>query len=171
MHELGATPKLYALTAHEERVIQRNSTMAFGILSSHPEIRKYLRQHPECIERMINLLNPDLDILTNEFAAMWLKNMSEDYSTKMAVASSNGALSSLITMLTASDPDAVYNSLGTIEKLMADYQPRKMIKDLKGIEPILGLIRSEFPQIQELAFSSLSKITQNGKIIKYHEHV
>lgn len=115
---------------------------------------------------MIALLSSDYDALSNEYAALWLKNMCEDYTTKSIVASSQGAMSSLIVMLGANDPDAVFNALGTLEKLMADYQPRQLIKELKGIEPILGLIKSEFPQIQELVFSSLTKITQNGSRFK-----
>lgn len=112
---------------------------------------------------MLSLLNPDSDPLVNEYAAMWMKNMCEDYSTKTLVGSNQVAISTLISMLNANDPDAVYNSLGTIEKLMADYQPRQLIRELKGIEPILNLMKSEFPQIQELVFSALVKITQNGK--------
>lgn len=115
--------------------------------------------------------------------------MCEDYSTKTMVAASQGAISTLITMLGASDVDAVYNSLGTLEKLMADYQvtlfsptsiliknksniylqstnddyqPRQIIRELRGIEPIMSLMKSDFPQIQELVFSALAKITQNG---------
>ena len=38
VHELGGTPKLFALTSHEERTIQRNATMAFGLLSAHSKI-------------------------------------------------------------------------------------------------------------------------------------
>lgn len=112
---------------------------------------------------MLTLLSPDSDPLTNEYAAMWMKNMCEDYSTKSVVAASHGAIATLISMLSSNDADAVYNSLGTIEKLMADYQPRQLIRELKGIESILNLMKSEFPQIQELVFSALTKITQNGK--------
>lgn len=112
---------------------------------------------------MITFLSPDYDPLTNEYAAMWLKNMCEDYSTKTIVAASPNAITSLINMLESKDADAVFNSLGCIDRLMADYQPRQLIRDLKGIDPILNLIRSEYPQIQELVFSSLAKITQNGK--------
>lgn len=111
---------------------------------------------------MIQLLGSDYDPLTNEYAALWLKNMCEDYSTKTVVASSQGAMQSLISMLGANDADAVYNAIGTIDKLMADYQPRQIIRELKGIEPIMGLMKSEYPQIQELVFSALTKITQNG---------
>lgn len=111
---------------------------------------------------MISLLSSDYDPLTNEYAALWLRNMSEDYSTKSIIASAQGALSCLISMLSANDPDAVFNALGTIEKLMADYQPRQIIKDLKGIEPIINLMKSEFPQIQECVFNALTKISLNG---------
>ena len=162
VHELGGTARLFSLTNHEERTVQRNDTMAFGLLSAQSEIRKYLRQNTMYIERMISLLSPESDPLVNEYSAMWMRNMCEDYSTKTMVAASQGALSTLISMLSANDCDAVYNSLGTIEKLMADYQPRQLIRDLKGIEPILNLMKSDFPQIQELVFSALTKITQNG---------
>lgn len=111
---------------------------------------------------MITLLSPDLDPLTNEYAAMWMRNMCEDFSTKTVVAASNNAMTSLINMLEAKDPDAVFNALGCLDRLMADYQPRQLIRDMKGIDPILNLIRSEYPQIQDLAFSALTKITQNG---------
>jgi hypothetical protein len=112
---------------------------------------------------MIMLLNAqEFDPLTNEYAAMWIRNMCEDYSTKTVVSMSPGALAALVAMLTVSDADAVYNSLGAIERLMDDYQSRKLIRENKGIEPLLGLIKSEFPQIQEAAFSALAKITQNG---------
>ena len=114
---------------------------------------------------MITFLSSEFDPLTNEYAAMWLKNMCEDYSTKTIVAASPNAITSLINMLESKDADAVYNSLGCIDRLMADYQPRQLIRDLKGIDPILNLIRSEYPQIQELVFSSLTKITQNGKMV------
>ena len=163
VHELGATAKLFNLMSHEERVIVRNSTMAFALLSGHPEVRKFLRQNPQIIDKIISFLSPDYDALTNEYAALWLKNMSEDYSTKTVLASNQDALINLINMLSVHDPDAVYNSVGTLDKLVADYQPRQVIRELKGIEPILNLIKSEFPQIQETVFSALAKITQNGK--------
>jgi hypothetical protein len=161
---LGATHKLYTLLDHEERAIQRNATMAFGILSSNVNVRKALRQNQDCLNKMILFLSSEYDPLTNEYAAMWLKNMCEDYSTKTIVANSQGALSSLITMLNATDPDSIFNTLGTIDKLMSDYQPRQMIREHKGIEPILNLNRSEYPQIQELVFSILTKATQNGNL-------
>jgi hypothetical protein len=41
VHELGATPKIFALTSHEERAILRNATMAFGILSAHRNKKKH----------------------------------------------------------------------------------------------------------------------------------
>ena len=112
---------------------------------------------------MITLLSPDLDPLTNEYAAMWMRNMCEDFSTKTVVAASNNAMTSMISMLESKDPDAVFNSLGCIDRLMADYQPRQLIRDMKGIDPILNLIKSEYPQIQELEFIALTKINQNAE--------
>jgi len=112
---------------------------------------------------MITLLSTEYDPLANEYAAMWLKNMSEDYSTKTVIVNTVGALASLVNMLEASDADAIFNSLGAIDRLMDDFQARQAIRETKGIESIMSLMKSEFPQIQELVFSSLTKITQNAE--------
>lgn len=112
---------------------------------------------------MISLLTPEYDSLVNEYAALWLRNVCEDYSTKSIVMASDGALASLVALLNATDPDAQFNAIGAIDKIMADYQPRQLIRELKGIEPIFNLMKSEYPQIQEAVFSSLGKITQDGK--------
>jgi hypothetical protein len=111
---------------------------------------------------MISLLSPDFDSLTNEYSALWLRNVSEDYSTKSMIMSSDGAISSLVALLNSNDPDISFNALGALDKIMADYQPRQLIREYKGIEPLFVLIKSEYPQIQELAFSCLYKITQDG---------
>lgn len=34
VHDLGATAKIYELLNHEDRTIQRNATMVFGLLSA-----------------------------------------------------------------------------------------------------------------------------------------
>ena len=39
VHELGATPKIFNLLSHEDRLVQRNATMVFGILSGNGEMR------------------------------------------------------------------------------------------------------------------------------------
>jgi hypothetical protein len=133
-----------------------------SIFSIKAEVRKFLRQNPQIIDKIISFLSPDYDSLTNEYAALWLRNMSEDYSTKTVLAANQDAVTNLINMLSVNDPDSVYNAIGTIDKLVADYQPRQIVRELKGIEPILGLIKSEFPQIQETVFNALAKLTQNG---------
>ncbi len=122
-----------------------------------------MRKNLNCMDKMISLLSPDYNSLVNEYAAMWLKMMCEDYGTKALVASSPGALSSLVAMLAANDADAVFNALGTIDRLMDDYQSRRLVKDTKGIESLLRLIKYDYPQVQELAFSALAKITQTAE--------
>ncbi len=111
---------------------------------------------------MVSLLGPEYDHLINEYAALWLRNVCEDYSTKNMVINTEGALFSLVRLLASNDADIAYNALGAIDKLVFDYQPRQMIRELKGIEAIFGLMKSEYPQIQELVFSCLCKIAQDG---------
>ena len=118
------------------------------------EIRKFLRQENGlCIPKMVSLLSPDFDSLSNEYAALWLRNVSEDYSTKSMIMSTEGAIPSLVALLSSNDPDIAFNSLGALDKIMADYQPRQTVREVKGHEPLFNLIKSEYPQIQELAFS------------------
>lgn len=166
VHELGATEKIFNLISHEERVVQRNATMALGLLSSHADVRRWCKQNSFVFEKILTLLRVDFDQLTNEFAAMWVRNMCEDYSVKSFVASNQEAIGNLVAMLTFPDPDAVFNALGALNKICDDFDARGLIGgELKGVEPILKLMNSEFPQIQEVVFSSLIKLTHNGKSI------
>jgi hypothetical protein len=115
------------------------------------------------IPKIVSLLGAEFDHLVNEYAAFWLRNACEDFSTKNLVLNTEGALSSLIRLLGSNDADIAYNAIGAIDKLMIDFQSGQMIRDLKGIEAIFALMKSEYPQIQELVFSSLCKITQDGE--------
>jgi hypothetical protein len=138
--------------------------MAFGILSCHIEVRKWAKPNQHVYNRLVSLLGNEYDQLTNEYAAMWVRNMCGDYTIKTAIANNQEAMSNLIGMLSFNDPDAVFNALGAIDSICADFDARNIVRELKGIEPILNLIKSEFPQIQELVFSSLIKLTHNGSI-------
>lgn len=166
VHELGASERVFNLIASEERVVQRNATMVFGLLSAHADVRRWCKQNGAVVfERMLPLLRGggEYDQLTNEFAAMWLRNMCEDYSIKSYVAtSSQETIANLVAILSYSDPDAVFNALGALNKICDDFDARGVVCEMKGVEPILKLMSSEFPQIQELVFSSLIKLTHNG---------
>lgn len=170
VHELGATSKVFNLIAtSEERVVQRNATMVLGLLSANPDVRRWCKQNSEFVfDKLIAMLRADaFDALTNEFAAMWTRNMCEDYVIKSQVAGNQEAIANLIAMLGSNDPDAVFNALGALDKICDDFDARAVVGggELRGVEPILKLIKSEFPQILELVFSSLRKLAHNGEVL------
>lgn len=164
VHQLNATMKLYNLINHEDRIVQRNACMAFALLTNNAEVRRYLREDGnQCIDKMIQLLSNDYDPLVNEYAALFLKNICEDFSTKTLLIGNETALNSLIYLIGSNDPDISYNALSAIDRLLADFQTRSIVRELKGIEPIFNFLKSEYPQIQECAFNCLNKLTQDNE--------
>lgn len=135
--------------------------MVFGLLSCHNEVRKWCKKNFHVFEKLLTLLRPDFDQLTNEYAAMWVRNMSEDYAIKATLVENQEAVTNLITIVGFTDPDSVYNALGALNNICADFEARNLVCELKGIEPILNLMKSEFPQIQELVFGTLIKLTHS----------
>ncbi|CAF1281159.1 unnamed protein product [Didymodactylos carnosus] len=154
LHQMGATDTLFTLTHHENPTVQRNATMAFGLLAAH--VRRHLRKI-DCIPHIVSLLSPEHDRLTNEFAIYWLCQMCTDYSTKSAVLSLN-VLQPLIRLVDELDPDIKYYSLATIEKILDDYHARSVVRELNGIEPILNCLKSDYPQITEAACNCIQKL-------------
>ncbi|CAF1511372.1 unnamed protein product [Adineta ricciae] len=156
LHEMGATDTLFTLTQHENPIIKRNATMVFGLLSSHPDIRQYLRKI-DCIPHMITLLSPEHEALTNEYAVFWLRHMCSNFSTKTQITSQN-VLQPLIRLINENDPDVKFNSLSTIDRILDDYNARSLLRELNGIEPILNNLKSDYPQITETVCNCLQKL-------------
>lgn len=126
-------------------------------------MRRFLREDINTyINKMTSLLTNEYDSLVNEYAALWIRNVCEDFSTKNIIATNGSAIPPLVALLSSNDPDITFNALGAIDRIVADYQTRQLVRELKGIEPIFNLMRSDYPQIQELVFSCLGKLTQDG---------
>ncbi|CAF1328260.1 unnamed protein product [Adineta steineri] len=165
LHEMGATDTLFALTHHENPVVQRNATMVFGLMASHPDVRQYLRKI-DCIPHMISLLSSEREPLTSEFAVLWLRHMCSHFSTKSQIASLN-VLQPLIRLINENDPDLKFNALSTIDRILDDFNSRSIVRELNGIEPILNNLKSDYPQITETVCNCLQKLATdpNNRVV------
>ncbi|XP_057643453.1 armadillo repeat-containing protein 3 isoform X4 [Chionomys nivalis] len=155
--ELGAVEPLTKLLTHKDKVVRRNATMIFGILTSNSDVKKLLREL-EVMNSVIAQLAPEEEVVIHEFASLCLANMSVEYTGKVQIFE-HGGLKPLIRLLSSPDPDVKKNSIECIYNLVQDFQCRTTLQELNAIPPILELLKSEYPIIQLLALKTLGVIT------------
>ncbi|XP_005386987.2 PREDICTED: armadillo repeat-containing protein 3 isoform X2 [Chinchilla lanigera] len=159
--ELGAVEPLTKLLTHEDKIVRRNATMIFGILTSNNDVKKLLREL-DVMNSVIAQLTPEEEVVIHEFASLCLANMSIEYTGKAQIFE-HGGLEPLIRLLSSPDPDVKKNSIECIYNLVQDFQCRTTLQELNAIPPILELLKSEYPVIQLLALKTLGVITNNKK--------
>ncbi|XP_025252536.1 armadillo repeat-containing protein 3 isoform X2 [Theropithecus gelada] len=157
--ELGAVEPLTKLLTHEDKIVRRNATMIFGILSSNNDVKKLLREL-DVMNSVIAQLAPEEEVVIHEFASLCLANMSAEYTSKVQIFE-HGGLEPLIRLLSSPDPDVKKNSMECIYNLVQDFQCRTTLQELNAIPPILELLKSEYPVIQLLALKTLGVITKD----------
>ncbi|XP_074214189.1 armadillo repeat-containing protein 3 isoform X2 [Camelus bactrianus] len=155
--ELGGVEPLTKLLTHEDKIVRRNATMIFGILTSNSDIKKLLREL-DVMSSVIAQLAPEEEVVTHEFASLCLANMSVEYMGKVQIFE-QGGLEPLIRLLTSPDPDVKKNSIECIYNMVQDVQCRATLQELNAIPPILDLLESEYPIIQLLALKTLDVVT------------
>nr|XP_027784448.1 armadillo repeat-containing protein 3 isoform X1 [Marmota flaviventris] len=157
--ELGAVEPLTKLLTHEDKIVRRNATMIFGILSSNSDVKKLLREL-DVMSSVIAQLSPEEEVVIHEFASLCLANMSVEYTGKVQIFE-HGGLEPLIRLLSSPDPDVKKNSIECIYNLVQDFQCRTTLQELNAIPPMLELLKSEYPIIQLLALKTLNVITND----------
>uniref|UniRef100_A0A8C6XR38 Armadillo repeat containing 3 n=1 Tax=Naja naja TaxID=35670 RepID=A0A8C6XR38_NAJNA len=155
--ELGALEPLFKLVTHEDPTVRRNATMVVGIMASHNDVKKSLRQL-DVTSAFIARLAPEEDVVIHEFASLCLVHMSVDYNSKVQIFE-QGGLEPLIRLLGSPDPDVKKNCMECIYNLVQDFQSRAAIRELNVIPPLLELLKSDYPVIQLLALKTLGVIT------------
>uniref|UniRef100_A0A670Y7A1 Armadillo repeat containing 3 n=1 Tax=Pseudonaja textilis TaxID=8673 RepID=A0A670Y7A1_PSETE len=155
--ELGALEPLFKLVTHEDPTVRRNATMVIGIMASHIDVKKSLRQL-DVTSAFIARLAPEEDVVIHEFASLCLVHMSVDYNSKVQIFE-QGGLEPLIRLLGSPDPDVKKNCVECIYNLVQDFQSRAAIRELNVIPPLLELLKSDYPVIQLLALKTLCVIT------------
>ncbi|XP_039187378.1 armadillo repeat-containing protein 3 isoform X3 [Crotalus tigris] len=162
--ELGALEPLFKLVIHEDPTVRRNATMVVGIMASHNDVKKSLRQldvTSAFIARLApegNLQHLFEEVVIHEFASLCLVHMSVDYNSKVQIFE-QGGLEPLIRLLGSPDPDVKKNCVECIYNLVQDFQSRAAIRELNVIPPLLELLKSDYPVIQLLALKTLGVIT------------
>ncbi|XP_004648106.1 armadillo repeat-containing protein 3-like [Octodon degus] len=159
--ELGAVEPLTRLLTHEDKIVRRNATRVFVILTSNSDVRKLLRKL-DVMNSVIARLTPEEDVVIHEFASLCLANMSIEFTGKVQVYE-HGALEPLIRLLRNPDPDVKKNSIESIYNLAQDFECRTALQELNAIPPVLDLLKSEYPIIQLLALKTLDVMTKRKK--------
>ncbi|XP_030360490.1 armadillo repeat-containing protein 3 isoform X1 [Strigops habroptila] len=158
---LGAVELLYKLISHEDPIVRRNAIMVFGIMASHHDVKKLLREL-DVTNSLISHLVPEEDVVIHEFATLCLAYMAVEYTTKVQIFE-QGGLEPLIRLLGSPDPDVQKNSVECIYLLVQDFQSRAAVRELNIIPPLLELLKSEYPVIQLLALKTLEVISKDGE--------
>ncbi|XP_051690329.2 armadillo repeat-containing protein 3 isoform X2 [Oryctolagus cuniculus] len=157
--ELGAVEPLTKLLIHEDKIVKRNATMIFGILTSNNDVKKLLREL-DVMDSVIAQLAPEEEVVTHEFASLCLANMSAEYTGKVQICE-HGGLEPLIRLLNSPDPDVQKNSIESLYNLVQDFQCRIALQELNAIPSMLALLKSDYPVIQLLTLKTLGVITND----------
>ncbi|XP_060595382.1 armadillo repeat-containing protein 3-like isoform X3 [Ruditapes philippinarum] len=160
--DLNAVEHLLALMQSEDKIVRRNAVMAVGVMTAHPDVRKYLRKQEATIPALVNLLAPEEDSVCHEFSALAMSNMATEFSSKAAIFE-NGGVEPLVRCLLSHDPDVQKNGIEAIALLLMDYQTRTAIRDVDGLAPMLECLKSEYAVIQKLALLALERASQDGE--------
>ncbi|XP_061165179.1 armadillo repeat-containing protein 3-like isoform X5 [Saccostrea echinata] len=160
--DLGAGEALLKLMQSEDRIVRRNACMALGVMTAHPDVRKFLRKREEAIPAFIQLLAPEEDTVVHEFSGLGLSNMATEFSSKATIFEAGG-VDALVKCLSSSDPDVQKNSVEALAQLLLDYQSRAAIRDADGLNPLLELLKSEFAIIQKLSLLALDRASQDSE--------
>ncbi|XP_066483725.1 armadillo repeat-containing protein 3 [Tiliqua scincoides] len=155
--DLGALEPLFRLVTHEDPVVRRNATMVVGIMASHNDVKKSLRQL-DVTTAFIARLAPEEDVVIHEFASLCLDHMSVEYNSKVQIFE-QGGLEPLIRLLSSPDPDVKKNCVECIYNMVQDFQSRAAVRELNVIPPLMELLKSDYPIIQLLALKTLGTIT------------
>lgn len=157
---LGAIPKLTRLIAHEDKQIHKYATMTIGVMATHSEVRKSLRQL-DFLPSIITCLAPDEDVVVQELATLCLASMSIDYTSKIDIFE-KGGLGPLVSLLSSPDPDVQKNSIECISNLIQEVLVRAAFTEMTGIIPLLDLLSSEYPVIQHLTLQTLITMSRDS---------
>ncbi|XP_053215329.1 armadillo repeat-containing protein 3 isoform X5 [Podarcis raffonei] len=155
--DLGALEPLFKLVTHEDPIVRRNATMVVGVMASHNDVKKSLRQL-DVTSAFIARLAPEEDVVTHEFASLCLVHMAAEYNSKVQIFE-QGGLEPLISLLGSPDPDVKKNCVECIYNMVQDFQSRAAVRELNVIPPLLDLLKSDYPIIQLLALKTLGTIS------------
>ncbi|XP_019363847.1 PREDICTED: armadillo repeat-containing protein 3 isoform X5 [Gavialis gangeticus] len=186
---LGAVEPLFKLISHEDPIVRKNATMAFGIMASNSDVKKLLREL-DVTNSLIARLVPEEDVIIHEFASLCLARMAVEYTSKVQIFE-QGGLEPLIRLLSSPDPDVKKNSveciyhlvqefndlhveaLAVVANCLEDVDTMQLIQQTGGLKKLLSFAEtSAIPDIQKNAAKAISKAaydSENRKILHEQE--
>uniref|UniRef100_A0AAY4EZP8 EDR1/CTR1/ARMC3-like peptidase-like domain-containing protein n=1 Tax=Denticeps clupeoides TaxID=299321 RepID=A0AAY4EZP8_9TELE len=154
---LGALEPLLSLISHEDKLIRKNAFMALGSLASHGDVKLLLKKN-DAVPQMVAKLSHEDDVVILECATLCLALLSTDFGCKVQIFDNKG-MEALIRLLTNPHPNIKKNSVECIYNLVQDSQSLVAVCKLKGISPLLELLHTDVPAIQDVALHTLECIT------------
>uniref|UniRef100_A0A8C4RQY6 Armadillo repeat containing 3 n=1 Tax=Erpetoichthys calabaricus TaxID=27687 RepID=A0A8C4RQY6_ERPCA len=137
--ELGALEPISRLIKHEDKPVRRSAVMVLGVISAQNDVKKYLKKM-NVIPSVIELLEPEEDVVIHEFASLCLSFLSSEPSVKVQIINEDG-LEPLIGLLSSADPDVKKNSLETIYNLVqVDAETRMALRELEGLDYLIEML-------------------------------
>ncbi|VDQ01769.1 unnamed protein product [Trichobilharzia regenti] len=157
---LNVLEYLQPLIKEENKVVKRNATLVYGVLSSLSYARNVIRRLPNIVGDLLKLLDQEEFETTKEFAAMTLSHLCLEY-VSINDLIENKCFPAIIPCLKSPDPDVQKNTLDILNLLM---QARPMLKANEGLESLVELLTSEYPVIQDLVLKVFARATQDSLI-------
>uniref|UniRef100_A0A8C8RWF4 Armadillo repeat containing 3 n=1 Tax=Pelusios castaneus TaxID=367368 RepID=A0A8C8RWF4_9SAUR len=172
---LGVVEPLFKLVSHEDPLVRRNATMAFGILASNNDVKKLLREL-DVTHSVIARLAPEEDIVIHEFASLCLAHMAVEYTSKVQIFE-QGGLEPLIRLLSSPDPDEFNDlhveALAVVANCLEDVDTMQLIQQTGGLKKLLSFAEmSSIPDVQKNAAKAIAKAaydSENRKILHEEE--
>nr|CAH8849982.1 unnamed protein product [Trichobilharzia regenti] len=160
---LNVLEYLQPLIKEENKVVKRNATLVYGVLSSLSYARNVIRRLPNIVGDLLKLLDQEEFETTKEFAAMTLSHLCLEY-VSINDLIENKCFPAIIPCLKSPDPDVQKNTLDILNLLMQDFEARPMLKANEGLESLVELLTSEYPVIQDLVLKVFARATQDSLI-------
>ncbi|KAJ3109817.1 Armadillo repeat-containing protein 3 [Phlyctochytrium planicorne] len=170
---LGMIKSLMALSSSKEIQIKKAAVACIAACTElselHPEMRR-----KDLIDTLILLTVPEEAPEVQDEAAFALASMAKDFSNKSEIRKAGG-VKALVKLLESADPDVKKNSALAISVLLEDCEDvngaqltlilivtnRSEIRYVNGLAPLLELLGSEFPEVQENALLCLIQCAED----------
>uniref|UniRef100_A0A7M4ERE8 Armadillo repeat containing 3 n=1 Tax=Crocodylus porosus TaxID=8502 RepID=A0A7M4ERE8_CROPO len=185
---LGAVEPLFKLISHEDPIVRKNATMAFGIMASNSDVKKLLRELdvtnsliarlvPEV--RELNVIPPLLELLKSEYPVIQLLALktlgviSNDKETRIILRENQGLEHLFKILETKEFNDLHVEALAVVANCLEDVDTMQLIQQTGGLKKLLSFAEtSTIPDIQKNAAKAISKAaydSENRKILHEQE--
>uniref|UniRef100_A0A670YEF1 Armadillo repeat containing 3 n=1 Tax=Pseudonaja textilis TaxID=8673 RepID=A0A670YEF1_PSETE len=183
--ELGALEPLFKLVTHEDPTVRRNATMVIGIMASHIDVKKSLRQldvTSAFIARLApegNLQHKFLLLLLSDYPVIQLLALKTlcvitiDRETRVMLRENQGLDHLFKTLETKEFNDLHVEALGVVANCLEDVDTMQLIQETGGLRKLLAFTEvSTLTEFQKNAAKAIAKAAadpENRKILNEQE--